>query len=90
MKNETLNVGNPLEIQQNIVLKSKQNTYLLPLNRQRNNNKKNLIFHQNLFWKGFETDILKNTFIPDDYTIGLLKVQDGKFEIQYSNMKIKL
>ena len=90
LKNETLNVGNPLEIQQNIVLKSKQNTYLLPLNRQRNNNKKNLIFHQNLFWKGFETDILKNTFIPDDYTIGLLKVQDGKFEIQYSNMKIKL
>ena len=90
LRNEILNVGNPLEIQQNIVLKSKQNTYLLPLNRQRNNNKKNLIFHQNLFWKGFETNILKNTFIPDDYTIGLLKVQDGKYEIQYSNIKIKL
>ncbi len=50
----------------------------------------NFIFHQNLFWKGFETDILKNTFIPDEYTIGLLKVQDGKYEIQYSNTKIKL
>ena len=90
LKNITLNVENPLEIEQNIVLKSEQNTYLLPLNRQRNNNKKNLIFHQNLFWKGFETDILKNTFIPDEYTIGLLKVQDGKYEIQYSNIKIKL
>ena len=90
LKNITLNVENPLEIEQNIVLKSKQNTYLLPLNRQRNNNKKNSIFHQNLFWKGFETDILKNTFIPDEYTIGLLKVQGGKYEIQYSNVKIKL
>ena len=90
LKNETLNVENPLEIEQNIVLKSKQNTYLLPLKRQSNKSKKNLIIHQNLFWKGFETDILKNTFIPDEYTIGLLKVQDGKYEIQYSNIKIKL
>jgi len=90
LKNETLNVENPLKIGQNIVLKSKQNTYLLPLNRQRNKSRKDFIFHQNLFWKGFETDILKNTFIPDEYTIGLLKVQDGKYEIQYSNIKIKL
>ncbi len=90
LKNEILNVENPLKIEQNIVLKSKQNTYLLPLNCQRNKSRMNFIFHQNLFWKGFETDILKNTFIPDEYTIGLLKVQDGKYEIQYSNTKIKL
>ena len=90
LKNETLNVENPLEIEQNVVLKSKRNTYLLPLNRYQNKSKKDFLFNQNLFWKGFETDILKNTFIPDEYTIGLLKVQDGKHEIQYSNMKIKL
>jgi hypothetical protein len=90
LKNETLNVENPLEIEQNIVLKSKKNTYLLPLNRQKNKSKKDLLFRGNLFWKGFETDILKNTFIPDEYTIGLLKVQDGKYEIQYSDLKIKL
>ena len=90
LKNETLNVEKPLEIEQNIVLKSKRNTYLLPLNRQRNKSKKDLFLHQNLFWKGFETDIFKNTFIPDEYTIGLLKIQDGKYEIQYSNLKIKL
>lgn len=90
LKNETLNVENPLDIEQNVVLKSKRNTYLLPLNRYRNKSKKDFLFNQNLFWKGFETDILKNTFIPDEYTIGLLKVQDGKHEIQYSNMKIKL
>ena len=90
LKNETLNVENPLEIEQNIVLKSKQNTYLLPLKRQKNKSKKSLIIHQNLFWKGFETEILKSAFIPDEYTIGLLKVQDGKYEIQYSNIKIRL
>ena len=90
LKNETINVENPLEIEQNIVLKSERNTYLLPLNRYRNKSKKDFLFNQNLFWKGFETDILKNTFIPDEYTIGLLKVQDGKHEIQYSDMKIKL
>jgi hypothetical protein len=90
LKNETLNVENPIEIEQNIVLKSKRNTYLLPLIRQRNKSKRDLIFHQNLFWKGFECDILKNTFIPDEYTIGLLKVQNRKYEIQYSNLKIKL
>jgi hypothetical protein len=90
LKNETINVENPLEIEQNIVLKSKRNTYLLPLIRQRNKSKRDLIFHQNLFWKGFECDILKNTFIPDEYTIGLLKVQNGKYEIQYSNLKLKL
>lgn len=90
LKNETINVENPLEIEQNIVLKSKKNTYLLPLNRYRNKSKKDFFFNQNLFWKGFETDILKNTFIPDEYTIGLLKVQDGKYEIQYSNLKIRL
>jgi hypothetical protein len=90
LKNETLNVENPLEIEQNVVLKSKRNTYLLPMNRNRNKSKKDFLFNQNLFWKGFETDILKNTFIPDEYTIGLLKVQDGKHEIQYSNMKIRL
>lgn len=90
LKNETINVENPLEIEQNIVLKSKKNTYLLPLNRYRNKSKKDFLFNQNLFWKGFETDILKNTFIPDEYTIGLLKVQDGKHEIQYSDMKIRL
>jgi hypothetical protein len=33
----------------------------------------------------------KNTFISlDEYTIGLLKIQDGKHEIQYSNLKVKL
>lgn len=90
IKNETLNVENPLEIEQNVVLKSKRNTYLLPLNRFRNKSKKDYFFNQNLFWKGFETDILKNTFIPDEYTIGLLKVQNGKYGIQYSNLKIKL
>ena len=90
VKNETINVENPLEIQQNIVLKSKRNTYLLPLNRQRNKSRRDYLLNQNLFWKGFETDILKNTFVPDEYTIGLLKVQDGKHEIQYSNIKIKL
>ena len=90
LKNETLNVENPSEIEQNIVLKSTQNTYLLPLKRQKNKSKKSLIIHQNLFWKGFETEILKSTFIPDEYTIGLLKVQDGKYEIQYSNIKIRL
>ena len=90
LKNETISVENPLEIQQNIVLKSKRNTYLLPLNRQRNKSRRDLIFHQNLFWRGFETDVLKNTFIPDEYTIGLLKIQDGKYEIQYSNLKLKL
>ena len=90
LKNETLNVENPLEISQNIILKSNRNTYLLPLNRQRNKSRKDYILHQNVFWKGFETNILKNTFIPDEYTIGLLKVQDGKYEIKYSNLKIKL
>jgi hypothetical protein len=90
LKNETLNVEKPIEIEQNIVLKSKRNTYLLPLIRQRNKSKRDLIFHQNLFWKGFECDILKNTFIPDEYTVGLLKIQDGKYEIQYSDLKLKL
>lgn len=90
LKNETLDVENPLEIEQNVVLKSNKNTYLLPLNRQKNKSKKDLLFKGNLFWKGFETYILKNTFIPDEYTIGLLKIQDGKYNIQYSNLKIKL
>ena len=90
LKNKTINVENPLEIEQNIVLKSNRNTYFLPLNRQRNKSKKDFLFHRNIFWKGFETDILKNTFIPDEYTIGLLKVQGGKYEIKYSNLKLKL
>ena len=90
LKNKILDVENPLKIEQNIVLKSKQNTYLLPLNRRRNKSRMNFIFHQNVFSKGFETDILKNAFIPDEYTIGLLKVQNGKYEIQYSSTKIKL
>jgi hypothetical protein len=90
LKNETMNVENPLEIEQNILLKSKRNTYLLPLSRQRNKSKKDYLLHQNVFWKGFETNILKNTFIPDEYTIGLLKVQDGKYEIKYSNLKVRL
>jgi hypothetical protein len=90
LKNVTLNVENPLEISQNIVLKSKRNTYLLPLNREKNRSKKDYFLNQNIFWKGFETNILKNTFIPDEYTIGLLKVQDGKYEIKYSNLKVKL
>ena len=90
LRNETINVENPLEIEQNIVLKSKRNTYLLPFNRQRNKSRKDYLLNQNLFWKGFEMVILKNTFIPDDYTIGLLKVEDGKYEIKYSNLKIKL
>jgi hypothetical protein len=90
LKNETLDVENPLEIEQNVVLKSKNNTYLLPLNRQKNKSRKDLLFRGNIFWKGFKTDILKNTFIPDEYIIGLLKIQDGKYDIQYSNLKIKL
>ena len=90
LRKETINVENPLEIEQNIVLKSKRNTYLLPFNRQRNKSRKDYLLNQNLFWKGFEMVILKNTFIPDDYTIGLLKVEDGKYEIKYSNLKIKL
>ena len=90
LKNETLDVENPLKIEQNIILKSKKNTYLLPLKRQRNKSRKDLILKGNYFWKGFETEILKNTFIPDEYTIGLLKIQDGKYDIQYSNLKIKL
>ena len=90
LKNETLNVENPLEISQNIILKSNRNTYLLPLNRQRNKSKKDYILYQHVFWKGFETNILKNTFIPDEYTIGLLKVQEGKYEIKYSNLKVRL
>ena len=90
LKNETLDVENPLKIEQNIILKSNKNTYLLPLKRQRNKSRKDLIFKGNYFWKGFETEILKNTFIPDEYTIGLLKIQDGKYDIQYSNLKIKL
>ncbi|PWK23321.1 hypothetical protein LV89_03138 [Arcicella aurantiaca] len=90
LKNETLNVENPLIVEQNVVLKSKRNTYLLPLKRQRNKSRRDYLFHQNYFWKGFETDILKNTFIPDEYTIGLLKIQDGKYNIQYSNLKLKL
>ena len=90
LKNETLNVENPLEISQNIILKSNRNTYLLPLNRQRNKSKKDYILYQNVFWKGFETNILKNTFIPDENTIGLLKVQEGKYEIKYSNLKVRL
>lgn len=90
LKNNTLNVENPLKIEQNIVLKSKRNTYLLPLNRLRNKSKKDFLLHQHIFWKGFEMDILKNTFIPDEYTIGLLKVQNGKYEIKYSNLKLRL
>lgn len=90
LKNETLDVENPLEIQQNVVLKSNKNTYLLPLNRERNKSRKDLFFRGNLFWKGFKTDILKNTFIPDEYTIGLLKIQDGKYDIQYSDLKVRL
>jgi hypothetical protein len=90
LKNETLNVENPLTVEQNVVLKSKRNTYLLPLKRQRNKSRKDMVLRQNYFWKGFETDILKNTFIPDEYTIGLLKIQDGKYSIQYSNLKLKL
>ena len=90
LKNETLNVENPLEISQNIILKSNRNTYLLPLIRERNRSKKEYFLNQNVFWKGFEANILKNTFIPDEYTIGLLKVQDGKYEIKYSNLKIRL
>lgn len=73
-----------------LCLKSKRNTYLLPLNRFLNKSNKDFLFNQNLFWRGFETDILKNTFIPDEYTIGLLKVQGGKYYNQYSDMKIKL
>jgi hypothetical protein len=90
LKNETLDVENPVEIEQNVILKSEKNTYLLPLKRERNRSKKDYFFNGNLFWKGFETDILKNTFIPDEYTIGLLKVQDGKYNIEYSNLKVKL
>ncbi len=90
LKNETLDVENPLEIQQNVVLKSKNNTYLLPLNREKNKSRKDLLFKGNLFWKGFKTDIFKNTFIPDEYSIGLLKIQDGKYDIKYSDLKIKL
>lgn len=90
LKNNTLNVENPLEIEQNIVLKSNRNTYLLPLNRQRNKSRKDFLLHHNVFWKGFEIDILKNTFIPDEYTIGLLKVQHGKYEIKYSHLKVRL
>ena len=90
LKNEMLDVENPLKIEQNIILKSNKNTYLLPLKRQRNKSRKDLIFKGNYFWKGFETEILKNTFIPDEYTIGLLKIQDGRCDIQYSNLKIKL
>jgi hypothetical protein len=90
LKNETLDVENPLEISQNIVLKSPRNTYLLPLIRERNKSKKDYFLNQNVFWKGFETNILKNTFVPDEYTIGLLKVQDGKYEIKYSNLKVRL
>jgi hypothetical protein len=90
LKNETLDVENPLEIEQNVILKSKKNTYLLPLKRERNRSRKDYFFNRNLFWKGFETDILKNTFVPDEYTIGLLKVEDSKYNIQYSNLKVKL
>ena len=90
LKNETLDVENPLKIEQNIILKSKRNTYLLPLIREKNKSRKDLLFRRNYFWKGFKTDILKNTFIPDEYIIGLLKIQDGKYNIQYSNLKIKL
>jgi hypothetical protein len=90
LKNETLDVENPVEIEQNVILKSDKNTYLLPLKRERNRSKKDYFFNRNLFWKGFETDILKNTFIPDEYTIGLLKVEAGKYDIQYSNLKVKL
>jgi hypothetical protein len=90
LRNETLNVENPLTIEQNVVLKSNRNTYLLPLIRERNRSRKDYLFHQNLFWKGFETVILKNTFVPDEYTIGLLKIQDGKYEIKYSNLKVRL
>ena len=90
LKNETLNVENPLEIEQKIVIKSKRNTYLLPISREKNKSKKGYLLNQNVFWKGFETNILKNTFIPDEYTIGLLKVQDGKYEIKYSDLKVRL
>lgn len=90
IRNETLDVENPLKISQNIVLKSKRNTYLLPLIRERSRSKKEYFLNQNIFWKGFETNILKNTFIPDEYTIGLLKVQNGKYEIKYSNLKVRL
>ena len=79
-----------MEISQNIVLKSNRNTYLLPLIRERNRSKKDYFLNQNVFWKGFETNILKNTFVPDEYVIGLLKVQDGKYEIKYSNLKVRL
>ena len=90
VKNQTLDVEKPLEISQNIVLKSQSNTYLLPLIRERNRSKKDFFLNKNVFWKGFETNILKNTFVPDEYTIGLLKVQDGKYEIKYSNLKVRL
>jgi hypothetical protein len=90
LRNETFDVEKPLEIEQNIVLKSKRNTYLLPLSRQKNKSRKDYLLHQNVFWKGFEMFILKNTFIPDEYTIGLLKVQNGKYEIKYSNLKVRL
>jgi hypothetical protein len=49
-----------------------------------------MLFHGNYFWKGFETDILKNTFLPDDYTIGLLRIENGKYNIEYSDLKIRL
>ena len=90
IKNETLDVENPLEVSQNIVLKSKRNTYLLPLIRERNRSRKDYFFNQNVFWKGFETYILKNTFVPDEYIIGLLKIKNDKYEIKYSNLKVKL
>lgn len=88
--NETLSVENPLSVGLNIVLKSNKNTYLLPLRRQRNRGRKDMLFHGNYFWKGFETDILKNTFLPDDYTIGLLRIENGKYNIEYSDLKIRL
>ncbi len=90
LKNETINVENPLKIEQNVILKSKKNTYLLPVIRQKNKSRKDYFFKGNLFWIGFEADILKNTFVPDEYTIGLLKIEDGKYNIKYSNLKVKL
>lgn len=83
LQNEGFETGNPLETATNLVLKSAKDTYLLPIKRRRNRGKKDMLFHRNYFEKGFTVDILKNTFHPATYSLGLLSTQNGKMKVQF-------
>ena len=83
LQNDNFETGNPLETATNLILKSDKDTYLLPIRRRRNRGKKDMLLHQNYFEKGFSVEILKNTFHPATYSLGLLSSQHGKTTIQF-------